>query len=246
MTNHRGILMSAQMVLAYGKGWKCKTRRTRGLDKVNVRPDDWVLESLEKSGAVFVAKHDPSTRVTVKPPYGVVGDFLYFKETWKMFERDEDGRDFLHFRADDAKIDPLWWTEEDWTGPSPKWNKAGVFEKWQSSMFMPGMCARYRNIPILSVHAERLHLLTWQEALKEGVGRLENKDATVQYPYYARYDFMNLWDALNEKRGHGWKHNDWVWIYEFPYSFEMEFLYGAGEGNPVGILNAGDIIKGDL
>lgn len=67
-SNHRGILMSSQMIRAYQKGWKCMTRRTRGLDKINVRPDDWALEELTERGAVFVNKIDTEQRITVKPP----------------------------------------------------------------------------------------------------------------------------------------------------------------------------------
>lgn len=210
-SNHRGILMSSQMIRAYQKGWKCMTRRTRGLDKINVRPDDWALEELTERGAVFVNKIDTAQKITVKPPYGWVGGFLYFKETWKMWERDEDGRDFLHFRADDAKVDPTWWTKEDWTSPDPKWHKKGVFEKWQPSLFMPQMCARFHDIPVTGVRVERLHEMISNpyDAIQEGVDRPLSPNPQ-SYGEIALFRFMELWDALNEKRGHGWKHNDWV------------------------------------
>ncbi len=27
--------------------------------------------------------------------------------------------------------------------------------------------------------------------------------------------FHGLWNSINEKRGHGWDKNDWVWVVEF-------------------------------
>lgn len=109
------------------------------------------------------------------------------------------------------------------------------------------MCARFHDIPVTGVRVERLHEMISNpyDAIQEGVDRPLSPNPQ-SYGEIALFRFMELWDALNEKRGHGWKHNDWVWGYEFPYSFEMEFLYGTGEGNPVGILTASYIIKGDL
>jgi hypothetical protein len=48
-----GILFKAEMVKAYLAGNKTKTRRTRGLDKINDHPADWVFESVMMVAFVF-------------------------------------------------------------------------------------------------------------------------------------------------------------------------------------------------
>ena len=206
----RGILMSGEMVRAWLNGWKGQTRRTRGLDQVNENPDAWTFEGYVMGKALFHRTGTAET-VSVRPPYGFVGDQLYFKETWKMFEREDDGKDFLHFRADDAKVDPVWWTEDDWRAPNPKWCTNTVFKHWQSSMLMPKMCARI-HVPITGVRVERLQDITVQDAKAEGIHTHERYSPM---DFQVIKEYRKLWDLLNAKRGHSWTHNDWVWVYEF-------------------------------
>lgn len=220
MNTSHGILMSAEMIRAYQIGMKGQTRRTRGLDEINQSPDEWQFERFVESGKrkrVFVMEREAArfvnkakTRfVDVRLPYGSAGHTLWFRETWKMWERDEDGRDFLHYRADDAKVDPTWWSEQEWTRPDPIWCKKGVFEKWQPSMFMPKLCCRHRDIDILNVRVERLQDICHIDAIREGCP-MDADEAKTPRQWY-----QDLWDKINGKTL-PWRSNPWVWVYEFP------------------------------
>lgn len=225
MAKSSQMLMSGPMVQAYLAGQKTQTRRVRGLDLINENPEEWrcfgICKHADGQHAQFERGPDDRKGLTIKLPYGGVGDTLWFKETWKMFE-DEDGVDFLHYRADDAKIDPTWWSKEDWMGPNPKWHRKNGFEKWQSSMLMPKMCSRFVDIEILNVRVERLQSITREDAKAEGVSHVWewNKDRDPKYyergllnPYVANYSV--LWDEINGE-SLPWDKNPWVWVYEFP------------------------------
>jgi hypothetical protein len=229
MQKSSGILMSGAMVVAWLAGLKNQTRRTRGLNKINASPDEWRFNGLMNGVAAFT--RDGSSSIGIRAPYGSVGDTLYFKETWKMWEREEDGRDFLHYRADDAKIDPTWWTEDDWRAPAPFWWKKDVFTKWQPSMFMSFGCARIRNVPILKVRVERLWNITEDDAIAEGINLIdhncyENYLVGSDWMYHGRNQlgqhmledpigsYASLWDKINGKTL-PFDKNPWVWVYEF-------------------------------
>lgn len=207
--NSHGIMMSGEMVRAWLNGWKWNTRRTRGLDKFNQNPDQWEFMGFERErGYVWFYSKKDGWDFIRRPPYGNVGDQLYFKETWMMWEREEDGRDFLYFRADDAKVDPTWWTEEDWTGPNPKWHTKTAFEHWQSAMLMPKMCARI-HVPITGVRVERLHQISPSDIVAEGIGPYP-----FENPPGLRDWYFQLWDKLNSKKMPA-SRNPWLWVYEF-------------------------------
>lgn len=121
-----------------------------------------------------------------------------------MWEREGDGRDFIHYRADDAKVDPTWWTEKDW-----KEINSSYFGKWHSSMMMPRRFGRIA-VTVTGVRVERLRDITEKDALAEGMG------------IFAIGDWMGgpigtyfmLWDKLNGKKMPA-SQNPWVWVYEF-------------------------------
>lgn len=226
MAKSSQMLMSGPMVKAYLAGRKTQTRRVRGLDEINQSPDEWQFLGIYKfeDGQHALFERGPQDRkgLAIRLPYGGVGDTLWFKETWKMWERDGDGRDFLHYRADDAKVDPTWWSEADWKGPDPKWHRKNGFEKWQSSMLMPKMCSRFLDIEILNVRVERLQSITREDAKAEGVSHVWewNEDKDPKYyergllnPYVANYSV--LWDEINGE-SLPWDKNPWVWAYSFP------------------------------
>jgi hypothetical protein len=63
--------------------------------------------------------------------------------------------------------------------------------RWASAMVLE----------ITDVRVERLHEITEEDAIKEGVR--------------SRDDFKDLWDLINFERGHGWGQNDWVRVISF-------------------------------
>ncbi len=211
IAKHTGIMFQQDMILAYIDQRKNQTRRMKGLKKINENPDDWHLLFSPRGPGIrfvsFASKKDPQKVVHVNMPYGGRGDCLYFKETWKMWERDSDGKDFIHYRADDAKVDPTWWTEDDWLRIFGK-----LDGKWNSSMFMPRICARFREIPILGVRVERLHDITESDAVNEGW----NAEPTSKFDTFApaRSWYFDLFAKINGQELTD--KNPWVFVYEFP------------------------------
>ena len=213
-----GIMFQADMIRAYLEGRKNQTRRVKGLQAINQEPDKWqLIFTPEHQGVRFVSFGHKETYqvVHLNMPYGGKGDTLYFKETWKMFEREKDGRDFLHYRADDAKVDQTWWTEQDWRRPDPVWHKQDGFEKWQPSMFMPRICSRFREVPIVSVRVERLQDITCEDAWYEGIVRTPDLSESAHLFKDPTHEYFALWDSINGKTLPASK-NPWVWVYEFP------------------------------
>jgi hypothetical protein len=72
--------------------------------------------------------------------------------------------------------------------------------KWKPSIHMPREAARI-FLRVTNVRVERLQDITDADILAEG--------------FKCREDFIVFWDILNEKRGHGWNKNDWVYAYTF-------------------------------
>lgn len=212
-----GIMFQADMMRAYLEGRKNQTRRVKGLQLINQDPDDWQLIFIpQHEGVRFVSFSHKTTYqvIHLNMPYGGKNDTLYFKETWKMFEREKDSRDFLHYRADDVKVDQTWWTEQDWRRPDPVWHKQGVFENWQPSMFMPRICSRFREVPVVNVRIERLQDITEADAKNEGVTCFASQAVNTSSMYVDAY--FSLWDSINGKTLPASK-NPYVWVYEFPH-----------------------------
>ena len=202
-----GVMLKAEMIRAYIKGQKSQTRRLNGLDEINQNPNQWESMVPQKEGHVSFRHKTTDDIRNIRLPYGGRDCTIYFKETYRMWERDEDGKDFILFRADNAKVDPVWWSREDWDLIHHGW-----FEKWQSAMFMPKRFARFHDLRILNFRVERLQDITESDAQAEGVeqscGLLKG-----DYPNYKR-SYHLLWDAINSKR-FPWSHNPWLFVYEF-------------------------------
>ena len=209
MPKNSGLMFKPDMILAYIRGQKTQTRRTKGLNAVNEDPAAWEFAGiLEGKTALFKSKEKHQLFYSAKLPYGDAGDTLYFKETWKMWSHPTDGEGFLHYRADDAKVRPTWWTEDIWKMPDPFWYpNEHAFTKWQSSMFMPRLCSRFREVPILSVHVERLWDITEKDAWNEGAPR--------DWSDTMRKWYFQLWDEINGKTLPSSK-SPWVFVYKFP------------------------------
>lgn len=197
MNKSYGIIMSTPMVLAYLKGAKIMTRRTKGLNKINENPDDWQLLGITnhfKDGpaAVFNQGENKPGGWAVKLPYGFTGqDTLYFKETYQTGTGILNKHSTSIFYKADTQFD---------------------VKKWRSSMFMPRIYSRFQNIPIINVRVERLLDITNADALAEGTPDYRTKENN----WDMRQCYFHLWDLLNAKRGHPASRNDWVWVYEFP------------------------------
>lgn len=203
-----GILMSAPMVKAYLADLKTQTRRTRGLDKINENPDQWdftgIALNLSGQRVAAFSNNQRIEFVNVKLPYGYVGDRLWFRETWAaspLVLQYKEQKDVV-YRADDWPACP--------------------YDKWRSSLLMFRWAARIVT-PVVGVRAERLHSITPDDVLAEGIERTEDRSwlgparghSTALYPYaHAHEAYFALWDKLNGKKLPSEK-NPWLFVYEF-------------------------------
>ena len=227
MKRSHGILMSDEMVRQYLAGWKIMTRRTRGLDKINEKPDEWRYDGVSANGEVFLfaSLHQPAYQTErIKPPYGYWGEELWFREAWAPMchvadpfcecETDEKKKrnHYIEYRADTGNPYP-----GDWPAEEAKGNDEAP--KWRSSMFMPKKYSRIVTM-VTSIILERLQDIVQHpyEAKQEGFDYLGTFDDVRWGPGIntGRSYFIDYWNKLNAKRGMSWEFNPWVWVYEFP------------------------------
>jgi hypothetical protein len=130
-----------------------------------------------------------------KCPYGKIGDVLWVRETWfKM-----DGQ-FI-YKADVKYPKSL---------------------KWKPSIFMPREACRLR-LEITDIRVERLHDISEEEAIKEGIQYIGNypEHGVDIYKHYWAHNivgvqnpiesFKSLWQSINDN----WDKNPFVWVIEF-------------------------------
>jgi len=197
-------------------------------------PAGWSLGKRPDSYGVadfaFLDMADPTgtypTLVTC--PYGATGSTLWVRETWGI--GDGGGRlvdPCLNYRADGTQI-PIIRFESHWEvrNKFACWDDEllKIKDGWRPSIFMPRWASRIQ-LMILGVRAERLHDITEEDAVAEGVQVPVRKDKKGWYqnvsgPYVpkaptCREHFILLWETINKKRGFGWKANPWVFVVDF-------------------------------
>jgi hypothetical protein len=121
-------------------------------------------------------------------PYGKLGDHLWVRETFVY--RSKHRR--YYYRA-------------DWPDHEPY-----AHDGWKPSIFMPREACRL-VLEITEIRIQRLHEITEEDAIAEGVDCVSLDDVRRQATWSRRQDFSNLWNKINKKRGFGWDMNPWVW-----------------------------------
>ena len=198
------ILFSTPMVQAIIRGDKTMTRRVvkeRGYT-IDGRPN-WGDRTDDGRFWFGVSNDSISTYIAIKPKYKA-GDVLWVRETWCELPVLPDGsssggRTHVYYKADgDDRPD-------GWRG------------NWQPSIFMPKAAARI-FLRVKGVSAERLHDITEDQALKEGLAYEVFGFVPFPLEITARENFETLWKNLNGTRDGGafkWENNPWVWVIEF-------------------------------
>jgi len=217
------------MVLATLAGTKDVTRRTRGLEKIDERPDGWQFEGWNSpSVAVFMGRGELVGKAKLVPcPYGGPGDLLWGRENFYVQPElwaQSHGPQPIHYAADCRREEV-----EDYVR--------------KTCIFLPKWAARIWR-KIVSVRPERLHEITEEEAVREGFcadepkiwwqgyrelnGDLIHQDVPGDAPpdwmiephqrkprgpmWTAKDDFIRLWDHID---GPGaFDRDDWVWRIE--------------------------------
>lgn len=188
----RPILFSAPMVRAILDGRKTQTRRV-----VKGAPLGAGCGLFAKDSAVFfrgITPESPGFGNPIRCPYGVPGDRLWVRETW----REEAGPHGLteccaSYAADmEPEIAHL-------EGP------------WTPSIHMPRWASRL-TLELTSVRVEGLHEIDDKAAAAEGWPGTSSPET----PRPPQVWFRHLWDSINAKRhGCSWECDPWVWVLEF-------------------------------
>ena len=226
-----GILMKGEMVRAYLAGHKWMTRRTRGLDVINKNPDDWHFKDFHQDTHRAIFANQYNHEKLVRPPYGWVGDTLWFKETYAVIcrvadpycfcttDEEEKANHYVEYRADTGDAYPGEWPEEEAKG----YDEA---PKWKSSMFMSRKYSRI-SVPVVNVQVQRVQDILLGDVAAEGWPDAP-KTNEIWTPELLKIKgdgfswFLTLWDSINAKRGMGWEENPWVFVYEFPKYSKLE------------------------
>lgn len=204
----RPMLLSTDMVVA-----------TLALEIINTSPDSVTLIGTlcpnwkQKDQPVFRFKCKPeslaSDYLDIQCPYGKPGDILWVRETWAMEK---------YFNGLTEECFPIY--KADYGDGPVAWN-------WKPSIFMKKIFARIW-LEITDIRVERLHDITDEDALAEGIMRqtLEHEIDEECYYFYPCNDlrddsyidkpatsFTSLWASINGWQS--WIANPWVWVISF-------------------------------
>ena len=81
-----------------------------------------------------------------------------------------------------------------------------IDDKWKSPVFMPRKAARI-FLEVTGVNIERLQDITLRDIEAEGIeDNRSTRNAVDQYK-----SWIELWDAINAKKGYGWDTNPFVY-----------------------------------
>lgn len=212
------ILFCPDMVKANHAGLKSVTRRLQGLGKINADPDAYTYLGMRANArhpdrwyALFADEDGAVTRV--KSPWGNTGHTVYVREThWRrgcwvpVPGATKTGKPRKTFKPTNELVRFADIYQEE------GWHK-------RPGIFLPRELSRTRY-GVLSVRAERLQKITWQDALAEGIKAeyccngidCNCRGLPIDDPVL---DFQALWNSLNAARGYPWSGNWWVWRLEY-------------------------------
>ena len=199
------ILFSTPMVQAILAGRKKQTRRVAAVpvhDHYGTDIMDWGLSKhpYKKDGKwLYNVQSDVDSYNTfeLKAKYGQPGDLLWVRETWRGIEQDY-GLPRYEYKATES---------------------INLTDKWKPSIHMPKEAARIW-LQVTDIRVERLHDITEDDAIAEGVEKLG--DFVFPYKHYAsntascvdaKTSFRTLWQEINGDES--WEANPWLWVISF-------------------------------
>lgn len=150
--------------------------------------------------AKFCKKRNRTNEKYVKCTYGQPGDVLWVRET-SLYD---DDAGIYKYAADFSKSDVEY-----------------LKGSWKPSIHMPKEAARIW-LEVVSVKVERLHDISEQDAIAEGIEPVaegwKNYYKASKFgtnfcwptPYHS---FQSLWETINGLES--WELNPWVWVVEF-------------------------------
>lgn len=200
------ILFNTEMVRAIQNGRKTVTRR---LIKANLVEDGGYEYETDnghyRHKLADCAAYKQCYDVEIKPPYKV-GDYLYVRETWGIYEQSYMDAIYILYRA-------------DFPNGAKTFGADGVscdLPTWRPSIHMPKEAARI-FLRVTGVRVERLQDITDKQIVAEGCNiPITASDEERCLLAFAR--FPKLWNSTVKKSDldrYGWDANPWVWVIEF-------------------------------
>jgi hypothetical protein len=214
----RPLLFKAPMVRALLAGKKTQTRRL-----VEDAPG-WASEArytafTPKGSVSFRGVHPTAGygESFVRCRYGVPGDLLWVKETWRPTHGHGHGSCECSSVRVSYAADGGWKefapevVDVDWKVP-----KAALRGKNVTPLFMPRWASRI-TLEVIDVRVERLRGISEEDARREGVTsdlqcELGNPGGLDWWPSL-RAGFEALWRSINGPES--WDENPWVWVVSF-------------------------------
>jgi len=233
----RPILFTGPMVRAILDGSKTQTRRIvkpQPFDRSYSRHDHRMAYASgrvadgDEIDGFYAYSTSSGGEWRARCPYGQPGDRLWVRETW--LEDPEDDGTWHYTQYMGCKGSPLSEIPKKFRKPEhciyrEGWD--GVDLRWRPSIHMPRWASRIL-LEIVSVRVERLQAIGDNDALTEGVERVENnygngpaycdygmknQDDTAEWFNSPVDSYQSLWESIN---GAGsWDANPWVWVVEF-------------------------------
>lgn len=208
------ILFSGEMVRAILDGRKTQTRRVvkrKGWLVCGAAAEPYHAITQRRSGKGYAA-----VRTECYPcPYGQPGDRLWVRETWAETVNidchpDWPGRPHTNSEVDEDGLVSscvIYRADGGWN-----WLNDIGYEtdrsSWRPSIHMPRWASRI-TLEVTDVRVERVQDISEADVQVEGTPNEQGIGAPDQF------DFQQLWDSINAKRGYGWDANPWVWVVEF-------------------------------
>lgn len=208
MTKLKPILFSTEMVQAILEGRKTMTRRTKGLEETSllateiVRSDQWKKQGDWVARFKFKGKERYEITNIIKYPYGKVGDIFWVRETYSPGHIENGSNTGWQYKADNKGQNII----------------------WKPSIFMPKEAARI-FLKVTNIRVERLHDITEEDAIAEGIkhlyngwclGRFVKDDPNRNFVEFFNSPiaaFESLWNTIKGEAS--WKENPYVWVIEF-------------------------------
>ena len=158
-------------------------------------------------GRKTVTRRVVALRTSKRCPYGAPGGRLWVREAWAVApELDDYSPSHLASLPDLSRVVCYRADGENILGAD--------LGRWRSSIHMPWWASRL-DLEVVDVRPERLHDITDEDALAEGVDWGETTPAPGG-PCAPAEAFARLWDEINGKRpGCAWRDDPWVWRVAF-------------------------------
>ena len=235
MKKETPILFSTAMVQAILERRKTMTRRTKNLDFINNRPNEWKLTDkfthvgrFEREQYVFrFINEEDGSFIDVLCPYSKQGDVLWVREEHYRYGQwiEKEG---VFTKRGRQKWQFIPHTDEiRYSDNPPEEFRKGMHNKdphhigWYKRLarFMPKSACRVW-LEVTDIRVERLQDISEDDAEMEGLVAYDEYsyipgEAVMQIEKHnsAYGQFKKLWHSINGEES--WNQNPWVWVVSF-------------------------------